>query len=290
MVLETRIFDGKSVADQVLKEITTEVDHLIRKGMRQPGLCTILVGEHSASALYVKNKRKRAKQVGIQSFHHELPENVPEAHLIELITQLNQDKHVDGILVQLPLPKHIDATKIIEAIDPKKDVDGFHPNNLGRLFVGHPSLVPCTPLGCMRLLEEAKVPLHGANAVVIGRSNIVGKPMAALLLNADASVAICHRHSNDIKDFTRKADVLIAAAGKPNLITADHIKEGATIIDVGINRLADGSIVGDVDTSSILGKASMITPVPGGVGPMTIAMLLSNTLTAYHLRHIHSED
>jgi methylenetetrahydrofolate dehydrogenase (NADP+)/methenyltetrahydrofolate cyclohydrolase len=284
MALETKILDGKGLADIVLKEVAAEVDLLLKRGHRAPGLCTVLVGDHSASALYVRNKRKRAKEVGIESFHYELPESAPESHLLELIAELNRDPHIDGILVQLPLPRHMSEHRIIEAIDPNKDVDGFHPTNLGRLFAGRPSLVPCTPLGCMRLLKETGVNLNGANAVVIGRSNIVGKPMAALLLNADASVSICHRHTKDLKDFTRKADVIVVAAGNPNLITADHIKEGVVIIDVGINRCADSSIIGDVDVASVKGKAGVMTPVPGGVGPMTIAMLLQNTLTTYHLR------
>lgn len=284
MALQTKILDGKALAAKVLSEIAAELTRGETKGQRPPGLCTVLVGEHPASALYVKNKRKRAKEVGIASFHYELPENAPESHLLELIEQLNQDPHIDGILVQLPLPRHISEHKIICAIDPKKDVDGFHPQNLGRLLAGWPSVAPCTPMGCMRLLQEAGINLHGTNAVVIGRSNIVGKPMAALLLNADASVSICHRHTRDLKDFTLNADVIVVAAGKPNLITAEHIKEGVTLIDVGINRNADGSITGDVDAADVMGKAAVLTPVPGGVGPMTIAMLLQNTLTTYNMR------
>lgn len=284
MALDTKILDGKALAAKVLEEVTAEVSQLVKHGRRAPGLCTVLVGEHAASALYVKNKRKRAKEVGIQSFHYELPEGAPESHLLELIEELNKDEHIDGILVQLPLPKHMSEHKIISAIDPRKDVDGFHPENLGKLLSGQPSIAPCTPMGCMRLLKEGGVDLHGANAVVIGRSNIVGKPMAALLLNGDASVSICHRHTRDLRDYTRSADVIVVAAGKPNLITADHIKEGVAIIDVGINRCVDGSIIGDVDAAGVKGKASLLTPVPGGVGPMTIAMLLQNTLTTYKLR------
>lgn len=283
MAVETTILDGKSIAEKVLKEIKEQVEALAKKGQRPPGLCTVLVGDQAASALYVKNKRKRATEVGIASFHHELPENAPESQLLELIDQLNRDDKVDAILVQLPLPRHMSEHKIVGAIDPKKDVDGFHPENLGRLFAGRPSLSACTPLGCMRLLAEANVNLRGANAVVIGRSNIVGKPMAALLLNADATVTLCHRYSRDIKDFTRTADVIVVAAGRPNLITADHIKEGAVLVDVGINRSEAGKIIGDI-SPDVIGKASMLTPVPGGVGPMTIAMLLQNTLTTYRMR------
>lgn len=283
MGVEAKIIDGKSVARDVLEEVAAEVRLIEKKDKQRPGLCTILVGEDSASAIYVRNKRKRAKMVGIESFHHELPENVPEEHLLELIGQLNNDKHVDGILVQLPLPKHIDKTKIIDAIDPRKDVDGLHPENLGRLLIGKPAISPCTPRGCMRLLDETGVKLRGKNAVVIGRSNIVGRPMAALLLKADTSVAICHRYSKDITDFTKSADIVVVAAGTPGLITGDHIKDGAIVIDVGINRLSNGSIVGDVDVATVLSKASYLTPVPGGVGPMTIAMLMKNTIETYHL-------
>jgi len=285
MVLDTQILDGKSLANKVLQEVKGKVDAFLKLGRRAPGLCTVLVGDHAASAIYVRNKRKRALEVGIATFHHELPESVSESELLALIAQLNADDKVDGILVQLPLPRHISEHHIISAIDPKKDVDGFHPENLGRLFAGRPTLSACTPLGCMRLLQEAKVDLHGANAVVIGRSNIVGKPMAALLLNSDATVTVCHRYSKELKEFTRNADVIVVAAGRPNLITADHIKEGAVLIDVGINRLDDGTIVGDV-SKDVLGKASAVTPVPGGVGPMTIAMLLQNTLTTYEMRQI----
>jgi len=283
MAVETRTLDGKSIADKVLKEIKAQVDDLTKRGKRPPGLCTVLVGSHTASALYVKNKRKRANEVGIASFHHELPENTPESQLLELIAKLNKDDRVDAILVQLPLPKHMSEHKIVDAIDPRKDVDGFHPENLGRLFAGRPSLSPCTPLGCMRLLTEGHVNLRGANAVIVGRSNIVGKPMAALLLHADATVTICHRYTRNLKDFTRLADVIVVAAGRPNLITADHIKEGAALVDVGINRCEDGKIVGDI-SPDVIGKASVVTPVPGGVGPMTIAMLLQNTLTTYQMR------
>ncbi len=287
MALETRILDGKALANTVLKEVAAEVDELVKKGYRVPGLCTVLVGEQPASALYVKNKRKRAAEVGILSFHHELPETTPESHLLELIADLNNDPKVDGILVQLPLPSHISEHKVIEAISPTKDVDGFHPTNLAKLFAGRADLAPCTPAGCMRLLQEAQLNLSGANAVVIGRSNIVGKPMASMLLNADASVSICHRYTRDLNDYTRQADVIVVAAGRINLITGDNIKAGAVLIDVGINRRVDGSIVGDVDATSVMGRAGALTPVPGGVGPMTIAMLMRNTLKTYYLRRDH---
>lgn len=281
MAHDTKILDGKAIAQKVQTELKTQVGSLIQQGLRAPGLCTILVGSDPASQLYVRNKGKRAREVGIESFHFDLPPDTSAENLFELIANLNLDPRVDGILVQLPLPSHIDSGLVSLAIDPRKDVDGLHPDNVGRLFSGRPRIVPCTPLGVMRILQEAHINLLGKNAVVVGRSNIVGRPMAAALLNADASVAICHLHSADIKDFTLSADVLVVAAGAPGLITANHIKAGATLIDVGINRLSNGSIVGDVDFESVQGKAEFVTPVPGGVGPMTIAMLLQNTLTAY---------
>jgi methylenetetrahydrofolate dehydrogenase (NADP+)/methenyltetrahydrofolate cyclohydrolase len=279
----TKILDGKAVAARVLQKLKTEVESCRQKGLRAPGLSTVLVGKDPASAVYVRTKRKRADEIGIESFHHDLDDSVSEAELLALIQSLNQDPRVDGILVQLPLPKHIDTNKVLCAVSPSKDVDGFHPENVGKLTLGTPLFVPCTPKGCMYLIAESGINLLGAHAVIVGRSNIVGKPMAYLLLNTDATVTICHRNTRDLKSHTRQADILITAAGVPHLITPDHVKEGAVVIDVGINKLEDGTLVGDVDTAAVLDRVSAITPVPGGVGPMTISMLLENTVMAYKL-------
>lgn len=285
----SKILDGKEVSKRILSKLQTEIESHTRAGQRPPGLCTILVGSDPASKVYVRNKRKRALELGIQSFDQDLDENTTEKELLELISKLNQDDRVDGVLVQLPLPSHIDTNKVLCSVDPRKDVDGFHPENVGKLSLGTPLFVPCTPKGCMYLIEESGVNLLGSHAVVIGRSNIVGKPMSYMLLNTDATITVCHRYTRDLKSLTLQADILITATGVPHLIGPEHIKEGAVVIDVGINKLEDGTLVGDVDTQAVLGKVGAITPVPGGVGPMTISMLLENTLIAYRL-HLNLKE
>ncbi|WP_169763813.1 bifunctional methylenetetrahydrofolate dehydrogenase/methenyltetrahydrofolate cyclohydrolase FolD [Campylobacter mucosalis] len=272
-----KIMDGKSLSAKVKAQIASDVAELKNSGV-EPGLAVILVGEDKASKTYVSSKEKACMAAGIKSIMHRLSENTSENELLALINILNLDDSVDGILVQLPLPKHIDTNKILKAIRPEKDVDGFHAVNVGNLVSGLDSFVPCTPLGIMVMLKEYGIDLNGINAVVIGRSNIVGKPMASLLLNANATVTITHSKTKNLKEICASADLLVAAIGKPNFVTADMVKNGAIVIDVGINRLDDGRLVGDVDFNSVAPKCEFITPVPGGVGPMTIAMLLSNTL------------
>ena len=256
-----------------------DVTTLGARGIR-PGLAVVLAGDNPASQVYVRNKTAACAEIGVRTFDHRLPSTVSQGALMELIDRLNRDPEVDGILVQLPLPDGIDARQVLLAIDPAKDVDGFHPENLGRLLMGQPRFVACTPLGVMRLLAESGTPLAGADAVVIGRSNIVGKPMAALLITADATVTVCHSRSRDLPECVRRADVVVAAVGRAQMVKGDWIKPGATVIDVGMNRGADGKLVGDVDYAAAAARARAITPVPGGVGPMTIAMLLSNTLAS----------
>lgn len=277
--MAARILDGKSLAAQTRAAVKNEVARLAQRGIR-PGLAVVLVGENPASRVYVRNKVRACEETGVRSELFELPVNVSEEALIDRILTLNDDDDVHGILVQLPLPKHIDAAKVQEAVSPAKDVDAFHAVNLGALLAGRPRLLPCTPAGVMRLLEHGGVPLAGRHAVVIGRSNIVGKPLALLLLQKDATVTICHSKSHDLEALARSADVLVAAVGRAKLITGAMVKPGACVIDVGINRLADGSLCGDVDYASASAVAGWITPVPGGVGPMTIAMLLENCLRA----------
>ncbi|MGG7073012.1 bifunctional methylenetetrahydrofolate dehydrogenase/methenyltetrahydrofolate cyclohydrolase FolD [Campylobacter sp. 9BO] len=272
-----QIIDGKTLSAKVKEQIKKETDSLIQAGIK-PGLAVILVGEDKASQTYVASKEKACISANINSIMHRLSENTSESELLALINVLNLDDSVDGILVQLPLPKHIDTDKILKAIRADKDVDGFHALNVGKLASGLDGFVPCTPLGVMVMLKEYGIDLSGLNAVVIGRSNIVGKPMANLLLNANATVTITHSRTKNLAEICKGADLLVAAIGKPNFITADMVKENAIVIDVGINRLDDGRLVGDVDFQAVRQKASFITPVPGGVGPMTIAMLLSNTL------------
>lgn len=251
---------------------------------RPPGLDVVLVGENAASVVYTRNKEKASLEAGMRGRLHRLPESTSEAELLDLIAKLNADEAVDGILVQLPLPKHIREDFVLDAIDAKKDVDGFHPTNAGLLMTGRPGLVACTPKGSMRLIAETKTSLVGARAVVVGRSNIVGKPMALLLLAQHATVTIGHSRTKDLPDLCRQADVLVAAVGKAKMIGGDWIKEGAVVIDVGINRDENGKLVGDVDTEAAKARASWITPVPGGVGPMTIACLLENTVIAANAR------
>jgi methylenetetrahydrofolate dehydrogenase (NADP+)/methenyltetrahydrofolate cyclohydrolase len=274
-----KILDGKALAARVRAGLATEAARLTAKGVT-PGLAVVLVGEDPASEVYVRNKTKACHEAGFRTFDHKLPATTSESDLLALVARLNDDPEVDGILVQLPLPKGIDARRVLLAVDPRKDVDGFHPDNLGRLLMGQPRFVACTPFGIMKLIEEAGLPLAGAEAVIVGRSNIVGKPMAALLIAADATVTVCHSKTRDLAGVVRRADLVIAALGRAQTIKGDWIKPGAVVIDVGTNRGADGKLVGDVDFAAASRHASAITPVPGGVGPMTVACLLQNTLTA----------
>ena len=275
------IIDGKAISLAVKDEVRAEVADLEAKYGRKPCLCVIIVGENPASQVYVRNKVRAAAYTGMESRQISLPETVSEDELLSQIAALNDDSAVDGILVQLPLPKHIDEEKVIDAICPEKDVDGFHPSNVAGLWLGKDCTVPCTPAGVMRLLDSTGVDISGKTAVVVGRSNIVGKPVAKLLLDRNATVVIAHSRTADLAGVCRQADVLVAAVGRPRLITGDMLKPGAIVIDVGINRLDDGSLCGDVDFSYCSELASWITPDPGGVGPMTIAMLMKNTLRCY---------
>lgn len=275
-----QIIDGKAIAMQIKRDIRDTVEHHLSRGNRQPGLAVILVGNDPASEVYVRNKRESCEHAGIRSFYHHLPESTPESDLVKLIEQLNLDHLVDGILLQLPLPKHINANSLLECIHPSKDVDGFHPYNIGRLAERRPLLRPCTPRGIMVLLETIKQPFKGKHAVVVGASNIVGRPLALELLIAGATVTVCHRFTGDLAYFVKQADILVSAVGKPQLIKGDWIKMGATVIDVGITRLSDGKLTGDIEFDVAADRAAWITPVPGGVGPMTVAMLLHNTMIA----------
>ena len=276
-----KIIDGKAMAALVKDEVRAAIETL--EG-RKPCLCVIIVGENPASQVYVRNKVKAAAYTGMDSLLIELPAQTPEAELLSKIAEMNADPAVDGILVQLPLPEHIDEEKVIDAIDPAKDVDGFHPQNVAGLWLGKDCLVPCTPAGIMRLIDSTGVNLKGLQAVVVGRSNIVGKPVAKLLLDRHATVTIAHSRTADLGAVTRQADVLVVAVGRAGLVTGDMVKPGAVVIDVGMNRNAEGKLCGDVDFASAEPVASWITPVPGGVGPMTIAMLMQNTLRCYRLR------
>jgi methylenetetrahydrofolate dehydrogenase (NADP+)/methenyltetrahydrofolate cyclohydrolase len=278
-----KILDGKALAARVRAGLATEAARLTKGGVT-PGLAVVLVGEDPASQVYVRNKTKACHEAGFRTFDHKLPVTTTEAELLALVARLNADPQVDGILVQLPLPPAIDARRVLLSVDPRKDVDGFHPDNLGRLLMGQPRFVACTPFGVMKLIEEAGLPLAGAEAVIVGRSNIVGKPMAALLIAADATVTVCHSKTRDLPGVVRRADVVVAALGRAHTIKGDWIKPGAVVIDVGTNRGADGKLVGDVEFGPAAERASAITPVPGGVGPMTIAMLLSNTLLSARMR------
>ncbi|MBE6692113.1 MAG: bifunctional methylenetetrahydrofolate dehydrogenase/methenyltetrahydrofolate cyclohydrolase FolD [Ruminococcaceae bacterium] len=277
------LIDGKAISAKCKNETAEEIKAIVAKGMRAPCLAVILVGEDPASQVYVRNKKRACESVGITSLEYLLDENETEEKLLELIDFLNKDDNVDGILVQMPVPKQIDPDRVIEAISPDKDVDAFHAYNVGKLFTGAPRFQPCTPAGVMRLLSESGVEISGKNCVVVGRSNIVGKPMGALLLAENGTVTICHSRTNNLPEVTRTADILVAACGRPNMITADMVKDGAVLIDVGINRVGD-KLVGDIDFEACKEKASFITPVPGGVGPMTIAILMQNTLTSYKMR------
>lgn len=281
------IIDGKHIAADVRHGVAARVTMLLASGKRPPGLAVVLVGDDPASRVYVASKAKQTVECGMLSFEHRLPETVTEAELLAVVAKLNADPAIDGILVQLPLPRHIDSTRVIEAIDPAKDVDGFHPVNVGRLSSGGQALVPCTPRGSMKLIHSVKKDISGLHAVVVGRSNIVGKPMAQLLLAENATVTIAHSKTRDLEAMCRSADILVAAVGRPLMLGAKHIKPGAIVIDVGINRVLDGEksrLVGDVDFEAARQIANAITPVPGGVGPMTIACLLENALIAYLAR------
>jgi methylenetetrahydrofolate dehydrogenase (NADP+)/methenyltetrahydrofolate cyclohydrolase len=277
------IIDGRAVAQGVRDRVSREVEELIASGGPQPGLATILVGDDPASQIYVRNKHEKSREAGMVSFNHTLAGDTPQDELAELIQQLNDDDGVHGILLQLPVPDHIDGDAMTALIDPMKDVDGLTPVSAGLLVHGKPGMVPATPAGCMDLLRAADTPLEGAEAVVIGRSNLVGKPMAALLLAANATVTHCHSRTRDLAATCRRADIIVAAVGVPELVTGDWVKEGVTVIDVGMNRTDDG-LKGDVHFESVEPKARAITPVPGGVGQMTIAMLLQNTLTAARMQ------
>ena len=276
-----QIIDGKAISLAVKDEVRAEVAELEAKYGRKPCLCVIIVGENPASQVYVRNKVKAAEYTGMESRLIELPASVSEEDLLAQIVALNGDASVDGILVQLPLPKHIDEEKVLDAIDPGKDVDGFHPSNVAGLWLGKDCVLPCTPAGIMHLIDSTGVSLSGKTAVVVGRSNIVGKPVAKLLLDRNATVVIAHSRTADLGAVTRQADVLVVAVGKAGLVTGDMVKSGAVVIDVGMNRDAAGKLCGDVDFASCAEVASWITPVPGGVGPMTIAMLMKNTIRCY---------
>lgn len=284
LVMTARIIDGKAAAAELRAEIGHEVAALKAAGKPSPGLHVVLVGEDPASKVYVASKEKLAAEIGMNSIAHRLPAETTEAALLAKIAELNSDDGVDGILVQLPLPKHIDTGRIIDAIDPAKDVDGLHPINAGLLAGGKNGLVPCTPLGCMLLLKQTLPSLSGLEAVVVGRSELVGRPVAQLLLQADCTVTIAHSRTRDLAAVVKRADIVVAAVGRPRMVKGDWLKPGATVIDVGINRMPDGKLAGDVDYAEAAQVAGAITPVPGGVGPMTIACLLRNTLTAYRAR------
>jgi methylenetetrahydrofolate dehydrogenase (NADP+)/methenyltetrahydrofolate cyclohydrolase len=273
----TEIIDGKKISAEIKGRIKEEVKILMTEG-RRPGLAAVLVGDNPASVIYVRNKRKACEEAGIYSEEHKLPAATSQEDLLNLIFRLNNDPKIHGILVQLPLPKHLDTEQVLYAISPKKDVDGLHPSNIGHLTMGSPVFVPCTPAGVMAMLDYHKIPIEGQRAVIIGRSNLVGRPVSLLLMHRNATITVCHSRTRDIGAVCLEGDILIAAIGKPRFVTAEMVKEGAAVIDVGINRLPDGKLVGDVDYEPVSKKAGWITPVPGGVGPMTIAMLLQNTL------------
>lgn len=279
-----RIIDGKAVSARVKEQVRKEAETLKEKGI-EIGLAVVIVGDNPASRVYVNNKKKACAEVGFNSYEYALPEETTEAELLELVEKLNNDDKVNGILVQLPLPKQINENAIINAIRPEKDVDAFHPENVGHIMIGDFSFLPCTPAGVMELIAETGVDVCGKNCVVIGRSNIVGKPMAMLLLHKNGTVTICHSRTKNLEEICSNADILVAAVGKAGFVTPDMVKEGAVVIDVGMNRNAVGKLCGDVDYTACFDKAGYITPVPGGVGPMTIAMLMRNTLTAAKIKN-----
>jgi len=281
--LEAKIINGRDIASEIRLGLKNDVEKLKRNGV-QPGLAVVIVGDDPASRIYVNNKKKVCDEIGIRSFEYALPAETSEEEVIELIKTLNGDKNVHGILVQLPLPQHINSERVLFEIDPDKDVDAFHPVNVGKIMIGNYKFLPCTPAGVMELIHRTGIDLKGSECVVVGRSNIVGKPMAMLLLHEHATVTVCHSRTKDLKSVCRRADVLVVAVGKPELIKADFIKPGAVVIDVGINRMENGKLCGDVDFDGAKSVASYITPVPGGVGPMTIAMLMKNTVKAAEMR------
>lgn len=275
-----KIIDGKAISAEIREEIKKDVERFKTESGIVPGLAVVIVGKDPASTVYVRNKRLACEAAGMYSEVHELPENTTRKELLSLVEKLNGDEKIHGILVQLPLPKHLDDKEVINAIDPKKDVDAFHPVNVGKIMIGDYDFLPCTPAGVMALLQKSGIEVSGKECVVVGRSNIVGKPQAMLLLHANGTVTVCHSRTKDLASVTRRADILVVAIGKADYIVGDMVKEGAVIIDVGMNRRPDGKLTGDVDFASVEPKASYITPVPGGVGPMTITMLLKNTLKA----------
>ena len=277
--MSAQLIDGKVVAKAVKEEVRSRVEALKARGIR-PGLATVLVGDDPASHVYVRNKQRTCEELGMHSVGHNLPATTSQVDLLALIDRLNRDPAIHGILVQLPLPKPLRSEPILYAVSPDKDVDGLHPVNVGKLMMGEPRFVPCTPAGIMAMLDYYKLPIEGKTAVVVGRSNLVGKPAAMLLLHRHATVTICHSKTPDLAEVCRRADILVAAMGKARFIRGEMVKEGAVVIDVGINRQPDGKLVGDVDFEAVAAKASWITPVPGGVGPMTIAMLMQNTMLA----------
>lgn len=274
------IINGKEISAAIRAEIKEATERLVSESGVRPGLAVIIVGEDPASQVYVRNKKRACDEVGFYSESYELPESTTQDELNTLVDRLNKDEKIHGILCQLPLPKHLDENEVIMRIDPKKDVDAFHPENVGKIMIGDYSFLPCTPAGVMALLERSGIDVCGKECVVVGRSNIVGKPQAMLLLHANGTVTICHSRTKNLAEVCRRADILVAAIGKADFFTGDMVKEGAVVIDVGMNRRADGKLTGDVDFESVAPKASYITPVPGGVGPMTITMLMQNTLTA----------
>ena len=274
------IINGKEISAAIRAEIKEATERLVAESGVRPGLAVIIVGEDPASQVYVRNKKRACDEVGFYSESYELPESTTQEELNALVDRLNKDEKIHGILCQLPLPKHLDENEVIMRIDPKKDVDAFHPENVGKIMIGDYSFLPCTPAGVMALLERSGIDVCGKECVVVGRSNIVGKPQAMLLLHANGTVTICHSRTKNLAEVCRRADILVAAIGKADFFTGDMIKDGAVVIDVGMNRRADGKLTGDVDFESVAPKASYITPVPGGVGPMTITMLMQNTLTA----------
>lgn len=278
--MKAKILDGKMVSTRIKEELKQEVAKLKAEKGIEPGLAVIIVGEDPASKIYVRNKKLACEAIGIRSEEYALPENTTQEELIALVEELNNKKEIHGILCQLPLPKHLDEEAVINAISPKKDVDAFHPVNVGKIMIGNFDFLPCTPAGVMELIKESGIEVKGKECVVVGRSNIVGKPMAMLLLHQHGTVTVCHSKTRDLKEVCRRADILVAAVGVPELIKGDMIKEGAVVIDVGMNRLLDKKLVGDVEFESASERACAITPVPGGVGPMTIAMLMKNTVKA----------
>ena len=278
--MSAKILDGKQLSADIKENLRQEVEQITKTG-RTPGLAVVIVGDDPASHVYVRNKKRACELIGIKSFGYELPENTSQDELLELVGALNQDDNIDGILVQLPLPKHIDEEAVINAIDPGKDVDCFHPFNVGRVMIGNGIFLPCTPAGVMELIKLSGIEVEGKECVVVGRSNIVGKPQFLLLLQKNGTVTVCHSRTKNLSDVTRRADILVAAVGRAKMIGADMVKPGAVVIDVGMNRDENNKLCGDVDFDSVKDIAGAITPVPGGVGPMTIAMLMQNTIRAY---------